>query len=275
MSDPNQGTPPAAPPAATWRDTLPDDLKSDASIQKFADVPSLAKSYRELEKMRGVPADRLLTIPDKDDDKDGWGKVWSRLGRPETADKYSQVDKAVLEKAGLPPEVLAAAYAKFHELGIPDRQARGILEWYAGDAAKGSELKAAAATKARDDGITELRKEFGDQFDARMKLLPAWLKENGSDELVKWAEESGAGNNPAFVRALVKSAQRTLEASSRVQGAGGGDAGSSVEAARSELKVMIELRSKDKAYNLLFDNHKSPERLKWDALQKAANPPKP
>ena len=30
---------------SNWRDSLPDELKMDASLLKFNDVPSLAKSY--------------------------------------------------------------------------------------------------------------------------------------------------------------------------------------------------------------------------------------
>lgn len=48
---------------------------------------ALVKSYREAEKKFGVPADRLVRIPDKPDDP-GWDEVWGKLGAPKGADEY-------------------------------------------------------------------------------------------------------------------------------------------------------------------------------------------
>ena len=55
------------------------------------------KSYKELEKQ----ASTKISIP-KDEDADAWGKLYAKLGKPETADKYdisvNDKDKADIQK---------------------------------------------------------------------------------------------------------------------------------------------------------------------------------
>lgn len=57
----------------------------------------LLKSYRELEKQSSTK----ISIP-KDEDADAWNKLYSKLGRPESADKYelsvNEADKADIQK---------------------------------------------------------------------------------------------------------------------------------------------------------------------------------
>lgn len=85
---------PAVAPAKTWYDGADAETvgflqnrgwdKLDASKAGLEAV----KSYREASKVVGAPADQLLRLPAKPDDLDGWNKIHSRLGMPETADKY-------------------------------------------------------------------------------------------------------------------------------------------------------------------------------------------
>lgn len=223
----------AAPP--TWRDTLPDDLKADPTLATVPDVPTLAKNYLATKAMTGKKAYELPQPDWTPEKRKEWHKT---IGVPETPDKYPSVDKTILEKAGVPAEVLSTATTKFHELGLTPDQAKGLLDWYVGDAAKGAELQQVEREKARATGEAALKQEWGDSFDAKMGLVKVWLKENGSEDLLKWAEETGAGNNPAFIKALVNSASKTLESNSRLGINPGGAVGpAAAQAALSAFKA--------------------------------------
>ena len=50
QSQPSEQT---AATETSWRDSLSDDLKTNASLQKFSDVGTLAKSYINAEQMIG------------------------------------------------------------------------------------------------------------------------------------------------------------------------------------------------------------------------------
>src|SRR4051812_7514574 len=84
---PSTGTPPpsgGAPAApADWTAGLNEATRGFVENRGFKDPQTLADSYVNLEKLMGVPKDRLLQVPEKDDDAEGWGKVYNRLGRPE------------------------------------------------------------------------------------------------------------------------------------------------------------------------------------------------
>lgn len=47
-----------------------------------------AKAHHEAEKLIGAPPDQVVRIPKDANDKDGWGKVYARLGVPADAKEY-------------------------------------------------------------------------------------------------------------------------------------------------------------------------------------------
>lgn len=60
-----------------WADKGAEDLAVEA-----------IKAHRSAAKMIGVPADELVRLPKSPGDAEGWGKVWSRLGKPGEAKDY-------------------------------------------------------------------------------------------------------------------------------------------------------------------------------------------
>lgn len=148
-----QGAPAAAP---SWYSTAPEELRGLAELKGW-DVPEKAlKSYRELEKFRGVPPERLLTLPDKDDSPE-WEGVHGKLGRPEKPEGY--------EIEGADPELLAA----LHKEGLSKRQAKNL----AGVLVSRAQAAQAAAAKQSDEAVqaedAALRREWGAEYDANVK----------------------------------------------------------------------------------------------------------
>ncbi len=52
----------------------------------------ITEHYRNAEKHLGVPQDRLLRLPEKPDDADGWKTVYQRLGAPKDVKEYDFKD---------------------------------------------------------------------------------------------------------------------------------------------------------------------------------------
>ena len=80
----------SATPAFSW-DTSglsPDNLNLVRDRQ-WKGIDDSITSYRNLEKLSGVPPDRLLKLPTDKDGPDAWKPIFQRLGMPETADKYT------------------------------------------------------------------------------------------------------------------------------------------------------------------------------------------
>lgn len=268
-------TPPVTPPpaalAASWRDTIKDPaLRDNPFVVTAPDFDTFVANAVATKAMTGKKA---YDLPQADWKPEQWKEWHKTIGVPDAPDKYTPMDKAKLEAAGIPPEVLGTAMAKFHEAGLTDKQARSIVEWYVGDAAKGGELAAQNVAAARVAGEAALKQEYGDKFDAKMGLMKAWIAKNAGEEFAAAVDKAGLGNDPAFVKAIIKSAEATLEADSRF-GGGTKTFGSGAEAAiaQADIKEMMSRRTTDAAYNAKFNDPKSAERVQWEKLHLIAYP---
>jgi hypothetical protein len=273
MSD-NQAPAPVTP-APTWRDTLPDPIKTHESLAHFKDINALAESYINTKAMVGKKA---YALPEDSWKPEQWNEWHKTIGVPDAPDKYGAPPEEMLTKAGLNKEVLASAQKRFHELGLTPRQVKGIMEeWYLPTAIKGSEVQAQQAQQEREASSQKLQSEltqlYGDKKDAKVGLVKAVLSKFGSPELVEWAEKSGAGNDPGFVKSLIKMGEAMLEDSTS-RGGGGGDLGPAASRANAlkEIDAMMANRVNDPAFAAKFEDPKSAERVKWAQLHDIAYP---
>jgi hypothetical protein len=177
------GTPAASPAAgsnggapAAWFDAISDqDLRGFAQGRGWKDPGAVVESYRNLEKLTGVPADQLLRLP-KEDDADGWKSVWGRLGRPETADGYQ-----LPVPDGMPGEFAKAASAKFHELGIPAKQAQALASWWNESQSAAMQQQETARTQQSEADLAALRSEWGNNYDAEVEKGKRAARQFGFD----------------------------------------------------------------------------------------------
>lgn len=114
-----------APADNDWFSTLDPTQQEYVSKKGFKDPKSVLNSYINLEKLRGVPEDRLLKLPESPDDP-GWGDVYKKLGAPDAPDGYEIKDIETDEAKNF------AEWAKnnFHELNLTQKQAEGLVQRY-------------------------------------------------------------------------------------------------------------------------------------------------
>lgn len=142
---------PATP--AEWTAGLSDDLRGYVQNKGWKDTGSAIESYRNLEKLRGVPQERLLALPEKADAPE-WAGIWSKLGVPESPDGY-ELPEVYGEEFG------KAARSWFHEARIPGPAAKQFLDKFAQHYA---DQKTAADTKFAQTSeveMQEVKKEWG------------------------------------------------------------------------------------------------------------------
>ena len=133
---------PAPAPASPW-DTLPEDAKGYVQNKGWKEPADLLESYRNLEKLRGVPPEKLLRLPD--DPKD-MGQVYDRLGRPDAPDKYT-VAIPEGEKDAVFTEMAAAA----HAAGLSDDQFKGLQTKFAEVSQKLMQERSEAVARGLDE----------------------------------------------------------------------------------------------------------------------------
>lgn len=160
---------PTAPPSgdsspSDWTTGLNDDLKGYVQTKGFKDTASAIDSYRNLEKLMGAPKERLLKLPEKEDDP-AWKDIYKRLGTPDTPDAYK-----VESKVGADPEFSKWAKSAFHEMGLTMKQAEGL-------ASKFNEYSTGLTTKFQTDAqvkaqesAASLKKDWGLAHDQNVAL---------------------------------------------------------------------------------------------------------
>jgi len=68
--------------------TAPEGMADLVNNKGWKGVGDLAKAYSELEAFKGVPPERLVTIPDREDDAIGWEEYYTKTGRPKSSKGY-------------------------------------------------------------------------------------------------------------------------------------------------------------------------------------------
>ncbi len=106
---------------------------------------ALLASYRGLEKVFGLPEDRILALPDDPSAEGAMDAVYSRLGRPDSAEGYT---KAVGDD--FQDEAFARIAETAFGAGVTDSQFKAMQESMSGIAGGVVEAQEAAAAAAFD-----------------------------------------------------------------------------------------------------------------------------
>ena len=180
-----------------WKESLPEDLKSDPSLLTVKDVPGLAKSYIHAQKMIG--ADKIA-LPGKNASEEEWDAVYNRLGKPEEAKTYEE-DFGDLP---IPEENVKNFKDAAHKLGLNQTQFKGLTTWYK-DLIKTQveDINVDADTK-RAESEAALRKEFGKTYDAKLKSSQRVFQTYGDTKFLDVELKDGTklGDHPTFIKLM-------------------------------------------------------------------------
>ena len=180
---------------------VPEELRDHPSLSPIKDVENLARSYVNAQRLIG--ADKIpVPVNPTDEDLDN---IYNRLGRPESVDGYE-----IAVDGNIVTEDVARSYADIaHKLRLTPDQASGIMDYYRSMASQASEVTAKAETQQRSQTEMALRKEWGDDFDARIEDAGKIAQQFGGGELLemKLADGTKVGNHPDFIKAFAKMAE--------------------------------------------------------------------
>lgn len=188
------GTPPppapttTTPPSNEWTAGFSDDLKGYIQNKGFKDPLGLVESYRNFEKLQGVPQDRLLKLPENIDLGTPEGRaIFEKLGAPKDPKEYQiQIPKEHGD------EKLANWFREVaYKNGFTHKQAEGLLG--AWNAERAAALKATTEQLAQKAIAAEqnLKKEWGGAFEQNTNIAKAGAKALGiSKEQLDALEDS-------------------------------------------------------------------------------------
>ena len=192
---------PAPTGTPTWRDTLPEDLKADATLGKYKDVPALAAAHIALNKHLGS---EKLVIPGKNATEDDWKQVFSKLGLP-----AEQKDYVIKAKEGT---TIAPSFSeKFAEMayknGVLPKQAQALMDWFSDANATSEADYLEARTKAQGVELEALKTEMGAAFDPTLAKAARFISEFATPKEVEYLEKTGLGNDVNLIRLFMAAAK--------------------------------------------------------------------
>lgn len=194
MGPGNNQDQPGNPPA--WMAQLPDDLKTNEGLTKFATIGELGKSYIELD----GKLDGTIRVPGENATDAERASFYNSLGRPEQPDGYKFDEPKLPEGIEYDAKAVQDFREFAHKHGLTQGQASAVHDLYHQMFSAGITEYEGVVAKQREEAETELKKEWGDKFDGNIELAKRALKQFGGDEVVAFMDQSGLGNNPLIVK---------------------------------------------------------------------------
>ena len=201
----------------SWTESLPDDLRANPSLADIPDVPTLAK--RLIDPKAFVGANKLEAPSDKWDENK-WNDFYSKVGRPESPDKYKPAEVELPEGFNLDESTMKSASEHLHKLGLTQKQFEGATQWFLEHQKNQHVSTHQSSEQARVAAENALKDEWKDKFDANMDLAATAIREFAGQDFFDYMDKSGLGNRPEIMKAFAKIGSQLLEDSHRGQGSG-------------------------------------------------------
>jgi len=182
----------------SFRDSLPENLRTAPGMLKFKDVPGLAQGYVNLESMIGTDK---IGVPQDSWTDDQWSEFYGKTGRPSSAEQYN-LDIADLMSEDDAANLRQAAF----DAGLSAKQLSKLTQHLAQTNNSNQEQFETNADALRQQSMEELQKEFGQAFEQKAHIAAnagrALLGESRFDELMDTELVDGRqiGDLPEVVR---------------------------------------------------------------------------
>ncbi len=180
-----------------WRDTLPEDIRGNKVITETKDLTSMAKRLIDANDF----ISKSVRLPD-DGDTSGMDELYNKLGRPETAEGY-EVKRPDMPEGMKYDEALETSFlTAAHKIGLNSSQANALMAWNQEQVMS----QMANTQTANTEAMGELKKEWGNAFDERVKIAEEVLNQYGND-----ASEAAIKDNAGLISLVYNMGKNLLE----------------------------------------------------------------
>jgi hypothetical protein len=268
-----QSAPAGVTPASTesvnpggWMAGFTDDHKNYVQNKGYKGPLDILDSYRSLEKLHGVPQERLLKLPEKFYGEDGkltpeGRTIYERVGAPKEAKEYG-LDKFVPKENG-DPKLMEEMSKAFYENGISKTAAEKIAANFNEYQLKvNAALKEVQGAKFRDSEAA-LKKEWGAAYEQNVNVAKEGMLRLGmsAQEIDSLSQTLGHDKTMKLLKNLGSSVGEHAFVNGR-------QPTSAMEPGTA--KARIKELSSDKAWYKRLEAGGIEERAEWDRLHKFA-----
>lgn len=204
----------------SWRDSLSESIRGEASLSNFKSVEDLAKSYLHANSLIGK--DKVF-VPNEKSSQEDWDMFYAKAGRPESPDKYGIKIEALGEEGN--KSLAETAY----KIGLAPKQLKALADWSEQNNKVQMESfqqkQKLQMKEAHDNFIKEIggQEKFKVVFDKAAQALNFTADEG----FKKFLHESGLGADPRVIKYFSSLADRMKE--DGIKGRGGAEFGSQIK----------------------------------------------
>lgn len=254
----------------SWTEGLSEEQRGYVQNKAWKDPGEAVESYRNLERLQRVPADRLVSLPENVDDPSAWDLVWEKIGRPGTAEEYQFPEVQLPDGAvDLTPKFKEWA----HSAGLNQKQATALFEAYNTHVQSLAQELTEQESQQVEVDKQSLKKKWGAEYDANVaaarRFEQAFLSEQEIEEL-----QSVMGlERLAEMEARIG---RTMGEARFAEGEGGPSSGMAFgmtpEAAKSKIMELSHDGQFQTSLNNKFDPGHEAALNRWTQLHQIAYP---
>ncbi len=256
-------------PAASWRDSLPDDLKESSALKDVVDVDSLAKQFVDQGKFLGnairLPGEDatdevrqefrqrlldknvgLMETPNTED-AEAMDVFYKSLGKPDEASGYTRPEN------GLDDARFGLLSQAAHEAGISNKQFKSIV----GKVIEADQQVMEGINGERETGLTQLRNDWGTAYDSKIKRASKVAELTGAPEGLVGAINDGKVDAATLKWLDGLGSSLGGEQAEMISQGAGGQTGMTKEEARERSteihQTLMTMKQSDPRYQGLMD----------------------
>ena len=194
--------------AKSWKEAISEEYRKDPNIEKFTEIDALAKSYINATRMIGQ--DKMV-VPNKNFTEDQWEEAYMKMGRPDSAEKYSLDFKS--DVVSLDEQAIKSFQDQSFKLGLNNEQAEGILNFYKENMEGIAQQSKIDTETSQAQAQNLLRQEWGRDYDANISKAKSLAAANLSPEVfeMQLADGSRLGDNVDVIKGFAKIANMMSE----------------------------------------------------------------
>lgn len=234
-----------------WKQALPPELQSDPNLAVIKDLPGLAKSYVNAQKMIGVDK---IPVPSKHATEDEWRQVHYKLGLPEKFDDYKGAVK-VAKEAGLNEQFVGQFIEQAHKHGVLPKQAQAVLDWFTQASKAGTDDIVKAHQNALTQELEGVKKHWGQKYDEGVSAAQTLMKKFASPEDMQYLMKNGYDKDPRLIKIFGDVGLNLLKEGDLPGGPGTGGSKMTPAQAKEELNKIYAQMASHPAFDKGHPNH--------------------
>lgn len=249
--------------AKPWFDTITEQPVRDLMATKQYKNPSeLAMAYHNLNKLQNGAGD-VVSVPKADAPAEEWGKFYTKLGRPEAAEKY---DLKFGDSVKADPGMVKFGKEMFFEMGASPQKAQAMADKWNAFVTETTAAKLKADQIQNDAEVTALTTKWGADGEKNKAAGVRAVKALGlSNELVGKIE-SHIGTS-AILELLVALGGKSAEGGAfKDNGGNSGDPNNVDAMSKEQAAARIKELQGDKDFQAKLTNKKDPAQKEALAL---------